>query len=65
MDASERHERMAKFMPTPEYIAHMKRIIRAENEAARHGKKPQPMSDDDCDHELEALADKDSMRNGR
>lgn len=59
MDASELHERDAKWMPSPEYIEHMKRVIRAENEAAsRQGKKQQTPPDDDCDAELEDEADR-------
>lgn len=59
IDYSEKHERDAKWMPTPEEIEHMKRVIRAENEAAaRQGKKPQPPLDDDCDAELEDEADR-------
>lgn len=52
IDYSEQHEAAAAFMPSPSYIRRMKRIIRAENDAARQGKAYQPPVDDDCDAEL-------------
>ena len=62
MDASERHERNAKYMPTLEQIAAECAMIRAENEAAsRQGKKPQPVVYDDCDAELEVEADRECL----
>lgn len=57
IDYSELNEAAAKFMPTPEYIAHMQRVIREENESARQGRAYQPPVDD-CDAELEVEADR-------
>lgn len=64
MDASERHEANAKFMPSRAHIERMKKIIRAENEAARQGKVYQPPVDDDCDSELEDEADRVARKLG-
>lgn len=62
MDYSEKHESDAAYMPTPEEIKHMARLIRQQNEAARQGKKPQPEVDPDTDAELEEAADQAARR---
>lgn len=61
IDDSEQHESSAKWTPSPAYIDRMKRIIRAENEAARQGRKYQSPVDDDCDSDLESEADRASF----
>jgi hypothetical protein len=60
IDYSEKHERDAKWMPTPEQIAAECKAIRAENDAKqRQGKAYQPPVDDDCDAALEDEADRE------
>lgn len=59
MDASERHEQDAKYMPTPAQIAREKHRINVENYPERLTDPAYVTpSDDDCDAELEGEADR-------
>lgn len=62
MDASERHERSAKYMPTPAQIARAKHRINMENYPERLSSPDYKTPDDDSDAELEGEADTWSRR---
>lgn len=64
VDYSELHEESAAYLPTPEEIQRMKRLIRAENDSRKQGKAFQPPVEDDCNAELEAEADRAARRFG-
>ena len=59
MDASERHELSAAYMPTPAQIARMKHRINVESYPERlTNPEYKPPGDDDCDAELEDESDR-------